>query len=498
MAFPSASLPSRPLPKSPPANPKRAGTAEQKRGDSPVFLPIGKRKRGGQSGNQNARKVGAFSVYHPGPLRKVRLRFKALTESFASGALSPNETINQTRSLHKKFIYDVSLPTIKFKLKMSRFVNHIASASIPIILRQRALETIAHDPFDFFERGYKDQGLGRDADSFFPVSKLSARNSPSSPFQRDGRSEILPSPLGGGVGFATNLTDEQWAVLAPLIPPNPRGDWLTGQPPVIIAANRWGFTRYDPTGEFNDFVIMQNYHQVLQRFPALMTPAQQPAKKRGRPRNQPISPRALLDAIFWKLATGHTWDALPLDFPPMRQCRKYYRRLFGSGRFYTLLLALYNHMRLEADTDPRFLLEAGVFTTTPGQNIALSPGALPTWQNYTALLFMQLAREAYSRFKRIQKQQNPLFPNFPVFKGDAQLSTGKIPGLEPQKPAPTFQPLEQSLIGKKWRKTERDQKTIERIVAKRIQAQNEACKSGFEPASPAIQNRTDLEAESEQ
>lgn len=115
--------------------------------------------------------------------------------------------------------------------------------------------------------------------------------------------------VGGGVppdhpSLATNLTDQQWAVLAPSSHPIRRasGSWA---PPVLIAANRWGFTQNTP-GEFVDFVAMQEYYEVLRRFPALIASRPPPApKKRGLPRDF-ISPRALLDAIFWKLATGRT------------------------------------------------------------------------------------------------------------------------------------------------------------------------------------------------
>jgi transposase len=341
--------------------------------------------------------------------------------------------------------------------KLTRILCHAYDPILPTCIKERALGKIAFDPFGYFERGYKDCHISRDADSFFPVSIKSARNSPLPP----------DHPI-----LATNLTDEQWVVLAPLIPPDPHLDWLTGEPPVIVAASRWGFTQYVSTGWFNDLVTMENYHQVLQRFPALATSSQvaSPVKRRGR---HCTSPRALLDAIFWKLATGQTWDALPLGFPPLRLCRKYYRRLFLSGRLYTLLLALYNHMRLEAPMYIETLLEAGVFTTTPGQKIALSPQAPPTWENYTALLFMQLARAAYSRLECNYKEKHPLYTLLPVFQGDAQLSTGEIPGLASQEPTPAFQPLEISPAAKKWRKIERDRKTIAREVSKRLRAGNQ-------------------------
>jgi transposase len=402
-------------------------------GSKSAILP--KRKRGGQRGNQNARKLGIFSVHQPGHLSQFLSRAKTLQSSLRNGAQPPHKIVPgvqkalvQLLTAEKK-IKSPSIAVMQLELKLIMLSVRAKAQAIPAMLRARTLENLATDPFTYFENDYRDWGITRDADSFFPVSKLSARNSPSNAPDSPLQMRSIWGGAGGGAEFATNLTDEQWAVLEPLIPPDPWLDWLTGEPPVIIAANRWNFTRYIPTGEFKDFAILQNYRQVLQRTPTLMAPAPlaSTAKKRGRPCNS-ISPRALLNAIIWKLATAQNWDALPGDFPPMRLCRKYYRRLFLSGRFYTLMLALYNHMRLETDVDPWLLLQAGLFTTTPSQNIALSAQAESTWQNYTALLFMQLAREAYARLERNRKQAQPIYRILPVLKGDSKLSTGRIPG----------------------------------------------------------------------
>ena len=467
-----------------PAQPKPSLPA-RKRGSHSKHGGHMKRRRGGQPGNLNACKIGTFSLRQPGPLSEIRLRLQTLRYSFIDGTLSPDEIIKQARStlqellpIREDFGLDL-LDTVNLEIKLIKLILDADSCYTPTLLRNRALESIALDPFDLIERGCKDWCISRDADSFFPVSKLSARNSKdaSLPFAKHPcGSPNVPSGCGagGGVGdgippdhpsLATNLTDEQWAVLAPLIPPDPAMEWLTGQPPILIAASRWGLTRYSPTGEFNDFEIMQKYDEILQRYPAQLVPqVAASAKKRGRPRNHSISPRALLDAIIWKLATGRTWDELPFDFPPMRLCRKYYRRLFLSGRLYTLLLALYNHMRSEG-VDPYSLLEQRLLTTTPSQNIALTPDAPPTWQNYTALLFMQLARDAYLHLEHETKRINPHYPLMPVLKGLASLSTGRLPDSgEPKPLVPTFQPLEKSLAHRKWKQVKR----VDREVAKRL------------------------------
>ena len=465
-----------------------------------------KRKRGGQPGNRNARKLGTFSTFHPGPFSPTRFLIKELQVRLRDPASSVVQIVDQARTAKQELplpapaLVDKFAQVLRLYLKLSDIISGAWVRCTPSFRLSDALESIAHDPFGWFERGYRDCQISRDADSFFIVSEKSAQNSPLPPASRGGfKPPSAASAPGGAEGFATNLTDGQWAVLAPLIPPDPRQDFLTGEPPIIIAANRLGFTQYYSTSEFNDFVIMKNYHTILKPFPAVCSglpspnphvspngkegtlgrvsplPSPNPedlgkGRGRGRPRT---SPRLLLDAIIWKLATGQNWDALPFGFPPMRVCRKYYRRLFLSGRLYTLLLALYNHMRLEASTDLPSLLEAGVFTTTPGQKIALSPDTSPTWENYTALLFMQLARSAYTRLHRQHKKAHPIsLPLLPVFKGIAALSTGIIPSFKPPEPELTFQPLENSLVWKKWRKIERDQKTIAREVAKRLRSTN--------------------------
>jgi len=46
----------------------------------------------------------------------------------------------------------------------------------------------------------------------------------------------------------------------------------------------------------------------------LLEPHLPPAKKRGRPRLR--SPREILDAVFYVLKSGCQWRMLPREFPP--------------------------------------------------------------------------------------------------------------------------------------------------------------------------------------
>jgi transposase len=428
----------------------------------PSRPPQTKRRRGGQPGNQNARKTGVFSIKRPAPLGMIRLQVKSITNPCrlaSSAALDETQAVlEQLDGYLDSSDVDQVLAAHMLVMKVVKLRQGIYDMFTPLILKQRALESIARDPLGWFESTCRYDGISRDADSFFPVLKLSARNSRLGRLSLSwqGRKGLPPNHPN----YATNLTDEQWALIAPLIPPPGSDlDWFTGQPPVLIAANRWGFTRHTPGSDFADWEVMQRYNEVIQNFPALLDPPRLPAKKRGRPRSE-VAPRAMLDAVFWKLATGRNWDELPYGFPSMRLCRKYYRRLYRSGRLYTILLALYDHLRLEAGVDTLTLLEQGVFTTTPGQNIALSPGVPPTWQNYTALLFMQLAREAWSRMDRIERRRTHR-GYLPVLQGSASLSTAELP----EQPPPYFVPLEDSLAAKRFWRAERNTKTFERMIS---------------------------------
>ena len=211
-----------------------------------------KHKRGGQPGNQNARKTGAFSNYHPGPLAATHVLVQNLQDRLQDPAspldriVADARTARQALLLPSPAVLDEFLPAFRLFIKMSRIITHAYKCCIPFRRLSNALAAIANNPLTWFERGCREYGITRDADSFFPVSEKSALYS-----------SLPPSHPP----FATDLTDDQWAILAPLIPPDPHLDWLTGEPPVIIAANRWGFNQYYFTGEFNDFVVMQNYHQ---------------------------------------------------------------------------------------------------------------------------------------------------------------------------------------------------------------------------------------------
>jgi transposase len=121
---------------------------------------------------------------------------------------------------------------------------------------------------------------------------------------------------------------------------------------------------------------------------AVLEPLLPPAE-RVAPCGRPLADsHLLLDAIFWKLAHNARWQELPDVFPPMLTCRRFYRRLFLSGRLATLYSALYKDLCTRGMVDLPILVSRGCFEIS-GRSLMLRPGLVETWQLRTALLFLQ-------------------------------------------------------------------------------------------------------------
>ncbi|MGD9724818.1 MAG: IS5 family transposase [Nitrospiraceae bacterium] len=72
---------------------------------------------------------------------------------------------------------------------------------------------------------------------------------------------------------------------------------------------------------------------------ALVEPAIPPAKHGGRPRN--VNVREVLNAIFYVLSTGCQWQALPKDLPPKSTAHHYFMLWEWDGTLERLHHALY-------------------------------------------------------------------------------------------------------------------------------------------------------------
>lgn len=89
--------------------------------------------------------------------------------------------------------------------------------------------------------------------------------------------------------YPTDLTDEQWTVIEPLLPP---------------------------------------------------------AKPGGRPRR--VNLREVLNALFYQARTGCQWDYLPHDFPPKGTVYDYFARFYTDGTWQKIVDALRPRIRVEA------------------------------------------------------------------------------------------------------------------------------------------------------
>ena len=75
----------------------------------------------------------------------------------------------------------------------------------------------------------------------------------------------------------------------------------------------------------------------------LIAPLIPPARRGGRPRD--VNPREVLNAIFYVLATGCQWQALPKDLPPKSTAHHYFMLWDWDGTLERIHEALYVAVR---------------------------------------------------------------------------------------------------------------------------------------------------------
>ena len=79
---------------------------------------------------------------------------------------------------------------------------------------------------------------------------------------------------------------------------------------------------------------------------ALVAPLIRPAKRGGRPRR--VNVREVLNAVFYVLSTGCQWQALPKDLPPKSTVRDYFSRWDWEGTIERIHHVLYVAVREQA------------------------------------------------------------------------------------------------------------------------------------------------------
>jgi transposase len=83
---------------------------------------------------------------------------------------------------------------------------------------------------------------------------------------------------------------------------------------------------------------------------ALVAPLIRPAKRGGRPRS--VNVREVLNAVFYVLWTGCQWTALPKDFPPRSTVWEYLDLWDWDGTLGRIHHALYVEVRAKAGREP--------------------------------------------------------------------------------------------------------------------------------------------------
>ena len=329
--------------------------------------PSSVRKRGGQPSNRNAFQHGFYSRKHPTPYAKLSNSMDCYRLIMAEG--SPKDFVRAIRDLGKQMdlllrlvqtVADAGntplvLALSKLGLKVTRTSRRLKIMLHRYLQPARDLQYVADHALELIYYDFWDHRITRDADSFRIEFKKSDLNSISS------LQNLFPPFMEPDFPF---LTSRQWQVLVPLIPP------LISSPSTSCSP-----------------------------LPMCSSLGEGSGVRRGVGR-PPADPGLLLSAIIWKIAYHARWQELPVGYPSMFTCRRTYRRLFRSGRLFTLYRVLYKDLCTRGRLDLPALVKKDCFIIS-GKRVALRPGLNETWRMRTTLLFLQ---PAYQVLRHLQSE----------------------------------------------------------------------------------------------
>jgi transposase len=110
---------------------------------------------------------------------------------------------------------------------------------------------------------------------------------------------------------------------------------------------------------------------------------------RGRPR---VAAREVWNGILWILRTGAPWHDLPDRYPPYQTCHRRYQEYSRDGTFKRVLMALAQDLRDRGDLDLSETFIDGTFAPAKkgGAKWDLPVGAKArrSWPLQTALVFL--------------------------------------------------------------------------------------------------------------
>jgi transposase len=169
-----------------------------------------------------------------------------------------------------------------------------------------------------------------------------------------------------------------------------------------IAAEDYSFRANGYKSDFNSLVLEEALCPSVSRSPfpfltprqwAVLEPLLPPPERTGKRGRPPADTRKLLDAIFWKLAHHARWQDLPVFYPPILTCRRYYRRLLLSGRLDMLYSALHQDLLVRGKVSLHDLVEQGLAALSENK-VIFRRGLDKSWKMRTALLFLQQGYQA--------------------------------------------------------------------------------------------------------
>lgn len=122
--------------------------------------------------------------------------------------------------------------------------------------------------------------------------------------------------------------------------------------------------------------------------PLLPRPAKR-ADGKGRPR---VDNRAILNGILWVMRTGAPWHDMPNRYPPYQTCHRRFQEWVRAGTFETLLRKLVQDVKERGDLDLTECFIDGTFVMAKkgAQEWEKPSGARvqSSWQWQMALVFL--------------------------------------------------------------------------------------------------------------